>query len=83
MYKIKRYFQGVWKQAKMVRWPNKKDLGSAVCVVLIVISFAAICLLVSDLLISHLITSLDTAFPNGTEETTSEAVMTVINHFKL
>ena len=42
MNKIKKYFQGVWKQAKMVRWPTRKDLLSSVCVVLIVMVVSAI-----------------------------------------
>ena len=63
MYKIKRYFQGVWKQGKKVRWPKKKELGAAVAVVLVVVCFAAICMMVDDFLISNILTSLDKSFP--------------------
>ena len=68
MYKIKRYFQGVWKQAKMVRWPSRKDLGSYVAVVLGVVCFAAICMVIGDFVVSRLLQTLDQAFPSGSEE---------------
>lgn len=75
MYKIKRYFQGVWKQAKMVRWPKRKELAQAVSVVLVVVAFAAICMLVSDLIISNILKDLDKSFPTDTDtETSSEAL---------
>ena len=81
MYKIKRYFQGVWKQAKMVRWPKKKELIGAVSVVLVVVAFSAICMMIDDLLISKLLQNLDQAFPQ--ESSSSEAAIKIIgNLFK-
>ena len=74
MYKIKRYFQGVWKQGKKVRWPKKKELGAAVTVVLVVVCFAAICMMVDDFLISKIITSLDKSFPSNTPASSGEVV---------
>lgn len=85
MYKIKRYFQGVWKQAKMVRWPKRKDLVQAVTVVLVVVGFAAICMVLSDLVISRLLKGLDDAFPTTTpsSEETSAAIRVIKNLFRL
>lgn len=80
MYKIKRYFQGVWKQAKKVRWPKKKDLLSAVSVVLVVVSFAAVCMLINDALISELLKNLDKSFPSGTDTETSVAAFRMISN---
>ena len=37
MSKIKRYFEGVVEQAKMVRWPSRKDLVGSVLIVLAVV----------------------------------------------
>lgn len=79
MYRIKRYFQGVWKQAKKVRWPKKKELMQAVGVVLVVIAFAAVCLMIDDLLVSKLLQGLDDAFPSDTE--TSSSAMRIIGGF--
>ena len=81
MYKIKRYFQGVWKQTKMVRWPSRKEMGSYVLVVLGVVAFAAVCMIVSDLVISKLLTTLDEAFPQGTTEETPVAILTALRTF--
>ena len=39
MYKIKRYFQGVWKQAKMVRWPKKKEMITFSFATILIIGF--------------------------------------------
>jgi preprotein translocase SecE subunit len=71
MYKIKRYFQGVWKQAKMVRWPSRKDLTRYVAVVLGVVCFAAVCMVIGDFVVSKLLQTLDQAFPSGSEEATN------------
>jgi preprotein translocase SecE subunit len=64
MYKIKRYFQGVWKQAKMVRWPSRKDLLGSVIIVLAVVVVAAIALSLSDALVGELLKMLEKQ--NGT-----------------
>ena len=78
MYKIKRYFQGVWKQAKMVRWPSRKDLGRYVAVVLGVVCFAAICMVIGDVIVSRLLQTLDQSFPSGgTEEEATALVETI------
>ena len=74
MYKVKRYFQGVWKQAKMVRWPKRKELAVAVATVLVVVVFAAICLVIDDLVISKLLQTLDDAFPSGSSESSEAAI---------
>lgn len=79
MYKIKRYFQGVWKQAKMVRWPKKSELTQAATVVLVVVAFAAICMLLSDLIISNLLKGLDNSFPSGSDSSsTSSAAINIL-----
>ena len=82
MYKIKRYFQGVWKQAKMVRWPKKKDLLSAVSVVLVVVAFSAICMMIDDLLISKLLQNLDQAFPTESSSSSEAAIRIIGNLFR-
>lgn len=81
MYKIKRYFQGVWKQAKMVRWPSRKEMASYVLIVLGVVAFAAICMVISDLVISKLLTTLDEAFPQGGGEETPVEILTALRIF--
>lgn len=59
MSKIKRYFQGVVEQAKMVRWPSKKDLLGSVVIVLAVVGVAAIALSISDGLVAELLKLLE------------------------
>ena len=59
MSKIKRYFQGVVEQAKMVRWPSRKDLLSSVLIVLAVVAVAAIALSRSDALVGELLKLLE------------------------
>lgn len=63
MSKIKRYFQGVIEQAKMVRWPSRKELLNAVLIVLAVVSVAAIALSLSDALVGELLKLLEKQNP--------------------
>ena len=75
MYKIKRYFQGVIEQAKMVRWPSKKDLLSSVLIVLAVVAVAAIALSISDAIVGELLKLLEKQ--NPTDSATSEVAAAV------
>ncbi len=79
MYKIKRYFQGVIKQAKMVRWPTRRDMLSAFAVVLVIIAISAIALTIDDYIIAQFLNVLDSQF--GTEEATSSAAAAIILGF--
>ena len=58
MYKIKRYFSGVLKQAKMVRWPKKVDMLTSFAVVVVVITIAALSVTVDNFIITKLLTAL-------------------------
>ncbi len=78
MYKIKRYFQGVLKQAKMVRWPSRKDLLVSVSVVLVIVAFSALMLALDDFIVSQLLQELDRNFASS-DSTTSEAVAMLFN----
>ncbi len=59
MYKIKRYFQGVIKQAKMVRWPKKIELLQAFGVVMVILVISALALALDDFVIANLLKTLD------------------------
>lgn len=73
MNKIKRYFVGVWEQAKMVRWPKRKELLQSVGIVLAVVAVAAIALTLSDGIIGQLLQLLDKQFK--TADTSSAIAM--------
>ena len=84
MSKIKRYFQGVVEQAKMVRWPSRKDLLNSVLIVLAVVLVAAIALSISDALVGELLKLLENQNPvdsSGTSEHehVHEAIRMLIN----
>ena len=76
MSKIKRYFQGVVEQAKMVRWPSKKDLIGSVVIVLAVVGVAAIALSISDGLVAELLKLLEKQ--NAGDTSSSEQIPTAI-----
>ena len=78
MSKIKRYFQGVAEQAKMVRWPSRKDLLSSVAIVLAVVFVAAIALVLSDGLVGELLKMLEKQ--NGTGTSSSQAAIRLISN---
>lgn len=78
MSKIKRYFQGVVEQAKMVRWPSRKDLLSSVAIVLAVVFVAAIALVLSDGLVGELLKMLEKQ--NGTGTSSSQAAIRLISN---
>ena len=78
MSKIKRYFQGVIEQAKMVRWPSKKELFSSVLIVLGVVIIAAIALSVSDAIVGEVLKLLEQQ--NPTESGTTSAAVRIISN---
>lgn len=73
MSKISRYFRGVAEQAKMVRWPKRKELLRAVGIVLIVVSVAAIALTLSDGIVGGLLKALDNQFASSSSSSESTA----------
>ena len=73
MYKIKRYFQGVIKQAKMVRWPTRKDMLSAFAVVMVIIAISAIALTIDDYIIAQFLNALEGQFGETSSATSSAA----------
>ena len=81
MSKIKKYFQGVIEQAKMVRWPSRKDLISSVIIVIAVVAVAAIALAISDGIVGELLKLLETQKPvdSGTATAVVETISNLIN----
>ena len=59
MYKIKKYFQGVIKQGKMVRWPTSKQLMGYFAVVVSVVVFSAVACSIDDYIITQIVGALD------------------------
>ena len=59
MYKIKKYFQGVIQQGKMVRWPTGKELMGYFAVVMCVIIFSAVACSIDDYIIAQILGALD------------------------
>ena len=59
MYKIKKYFQGVIKQGKMVRCPTGKELMGYFAVVMCVIIFSAVACSIDDYIIAQILGALD------------------------
>jgi preprotein translocase, SecE subunit, bacterial len=62
MGRIIRYFKGVGKEAKRIRWPKKDVFLPAIITVVVITAFAAIFLLVEDLAAGTLIQQLRDAF---------------------
>lgn len=62
MNKLKKYFKGVVKEGKRVRWPKKHDLWTSIAVVVCITFFAALCLAASDALTAELLGQLEDAF---------------------
>ena len=81
MYKIKRYFSGVLKQAKMVRWPKKTDLITSFAVVLVILVFSAIALTIDDYVISQILNVLNEQFGDNAA-TSSAAIRTLLSLFR-
>ena len=64
MGKASRYFKGVKKEVKRVRWPKKEEFFSTIATVLIISVIAAVFLLIEDLASSTLLEQLRSAFEN-------------------
>lgn len=77
MYKIKRYFQGVVKQAKMVRWPKRIELLQAFAVVMVILIISAFALALDDFVIANLLKTLDEQLKTSSE-TTSSAIRVLL-----
>lgn len=69
MHKIRRYFAGVYKQAKIVRWPSRKEMVVYVGIVLLFVAISAAALAIDDFLIAKLLNSLDEALAPAVQET--------------
>ena len=83
MYKIKRYFKGVFKQGKMVRWPSSKELLSYFAIVVGVIVFSAVACSIDDFIIVKILGVLDanlgsSSSADGAGEAV-QAIKTVLN----
>lgn len=79
MYKIKKYFKGVAKQGRMVRWPKTKDLLGYFAVVVSVVVFAAVACSIDDFIIAKILGVLENNL--GSTETSSEAAAAAIRMF--
>lgn len=73
MYKIKRYFRGVVKQGKMVRWPTGKDLIGYFAVVMCVIIFSAVACSIDDFVIAKILGVLEENLVTSSSSASSEA----------
>ena len=79
MYKIKRYFEGVFKQAKKVRWPSKKEMIGYVSIVLVFVVISALALFADDFIIARILNALEKALKPAETTTTEEAVNVLMN----
>ncbi|CDC41173.1 preprotein translocase SecE subunit [Firmicutes bacterium CAG:449] len=73
MYKIKKYFQGVIKQGKMVRWPTGKELVGYFAVVVSVVVFSAVACSIDDYIIAQILGVLDRNLISSSSSSSSEA----------
>ena len=73
MYKIKKYFQGVIKQGKMVRWPTGKELMGYFAVVMCVIIFSAVACSIDDYIIAQILGALDRNLVTSSSSAASSA----------
>lgn len=73
MYKIKKYFQGVIKQGKMVRWPTGKELVGYFAVVVFVVVFSAVACSIDDYIIAQILGVLDRNLISSSSSSSSEA----------
>ena len=73
MYKIKKYFQGVIKQGKMVRWPTGKELVGYFAVVVSVVVFSAVACSIDDYIIAQILGVLDRNLISSSSSTSIEA----------
>ena len=73
MYIIKKYFQGVIKQGKMVRWPTGKELMGEFAVVVSVVVFSAVACSIDDYIIAQILGVLDRNLISSSSSSSSEA----------
>ena len=59
MYQIQKYFEGVMKQGKMVRWPSAEELFGYFAVVVSVVVFSAVACSIDDFIIVKILGVLD------------------------
>lgn len=78
MYKIKRYFEGVIKQAKKVRWPSRKEMIGYVSIVLVFVIISALALFVDDFIIGRILNALEKALKPAETTAPAEQVVNVL-----
>ncbi len=64
MSKASKYFKGVVKEGKRVRWPKGADLWTNIAVVLIIVIITALFLAFFDFVATKLLGLLEEAFSN-------------------
>ena len=78
MYKIKKYFQGVIKQGKMVRWPTGKELMGYFAVVMCVIIFSAVACSIDDYIIAQILGALDRNLVTSSSSSSTSAAFKMV-----
>ncbi len=82
MYRIRRYFKGVIKQGKMVRWPTPKQLLGYFCVVVAVIVFSAVACSIDDFIIAKILGVLDKNLTTGSSSSSVAEIAMLFTNFK-
>ena len=81
MYKIKRYFKGVFKQGRLVRWPSAKDLLGYFAVVVSVIVFSAVACSIDDFVIAYILGVLEKELGTGNATVSSGETLEAIRTY--
>jgi len=62
MGRLIRYFRGVYKESRRIRWPKKNEFLPAIITVIVITVFVAVFLTIEDLAAATLIAQLRDAF---------------------
>ena len=87
MHQIQKYFEGVFKQGKMVRWPSPQELFGYFAVVVCVVVFSAVACSIDDYIIVKILGVLDANLGSSSSSGDAagdvvEAIKTVFNLLK-
>lgn len=73
MHKISKYFRGVGEEARRIRWPDRRTLGQSVAKVLAIAIVAAAVTLLSDFLISRILTTVEELYPQASSSASGDS----------
>lgn len=83
MYRLKRYFKGVNREAHRIRWPIKRYLWNNVLIVIVVTLISALVIFLLDLAVTQMMKAFSEGWASSSSSSSSVALNVIGDMFRL